>query len=375
VFGYNAALTPFSKYPGKFLTAVFRTKAGSIGEAAQLRTLAPLWLGSMLGWEWLVQKAELFGTPLRWANYPTNATQLEIDAITEALINMGTASWGAFPTGTNLQLFHGSVPGVAGPNDPSERLMAMADRACDIMFLGQNLAVEGSGATGKAATQVHREVELDLFESYADFIADIINTQLIPELIGLNWGNKDELPFVQVELPRPKQEQELADRDKTLFLEMGLPVSLQYLYERHKIPTPDADAELFVPVSPFGIPTAKPADPAAPAPDPAAPTAAKGCGCGCAAPSTALSASSESGQSFAERAAKAYATFSGEVLQAEANGEYLVWDATLDAVTTALCQGRHGRRWGDGWLTPPPAHFNCRSVLIHVPKADYKAPS
>ena len=62
-------------------------------------------------------------------------------------------------------------------------------------------------------------------------------------------------------------------------------------------------------------------------------------------------------------------------MQAEANGEYLVWSTILDTQTTALCRARDGRRWGDGWLTPPPAHHNCRSVLIRVPKADYQAPT
>ena len=247
VSSLNSQLVPFANYPGKFLIGVFQSKSGAIGESAQLRALAPLWLGHMLGWEWLVQKAELFGTPLRWANYPTTATQAEIDAITAALRNMGTASWGAFPQGTNLQIMQGTTSGVSGPNDPSERLMAVADRACDIMLLGQNLSTEQNGQGSRAATEVHREVELDLYESYAEFIVAIINDQLIPQLIALNWGAADEIPFVDVEISRPGRDQEMAARDKTLFVDMGLPVSLQYLYERHKIPSPSPSEALFIP--------------------------------------------------------------------------------------------------------------------------------
>ncbi len=243
----NSQLVPFASFPGKFLTGIFRSKSGALGETAQLRALAPLWLGHMLGWEWLVQKAELFGTPLRWANYPPTATPAEIDAITTALRNMGTAAWGAFPQGTNLQLIQGSMPGVAGANDPSERLMSLADRACDIMLLGQNLTIEHNGQGSRAAAQVHREVELDLYETYAEFLVSILNDQLIPQLIAFNWGHADEVPFVEVEIPRPAREREMAARDKTLFVEMGLPVSLQYLYERHKVPSPSPSEALFIP--------------------------------------------------------------------------------------------------------------------------------
>jgi SPP1 gp7 family putative phage head morphogenesis protein len=88
----------------------------------------------------------------------------------------------------------------------------------------------------------------------------------------------------------------------------------------------------------------------------------------------ALSASSESAQELAARQAAAQAAFPQQVAEANANDEYLVWDATLDDRTTPLCQGRHGRRWGDGWFSPPPAHYNCRSVLIRVPKAGFQPP-
>jgi phage gp29-like protein len=364
---FNSQLVPFAKHPGKFLTGIFQSKSGALGEAAQLRALAPLWLGHMLGWEWLVQKAELFGTPLRWANYPTTATQVEIDAITSALRNMGTASWGAFPQGTNLQIMQGTTPGVSGPNDPSERLMGIADRACDIMLLGQNLSVEHNGEGSRAATQVHREVELDLFETYAEYIVAVLNDQLIPQLIAQNWGTADEVPFVEVEITRPEREQEMATRDKTLFVDMGLPVSLQYLYERHKVPSPAPSEALFQP--------AKPITPAPPSPSsgnrpPSAQTSAA-CTCGCGTP---IDAASESASSLAGRQAAAESAFPQQLAEAEAAGDYLVWDAVLDGRTTEVCLGRHGHRWGDGWFSPPPAHYNCRSSLIRVLKAAYQPP-
>jgi phage gp29-like protein len=359
------SLTPFSAHPHKFIIGIFRSKSGALGEAAQLRCLAPLWLGNMLGWEWLVQKAELFGTPLRWANYPATATQSEIDAITAALRNMGAAAWGAFPQGTNLQILQGSVPGVSGSNDPSERLLSLADRACDILFLGQNLTSEMNGEGSRAAAQVHREVELDLYETYAEFIVSILNEQLIPALIELNWGNLEEMPFVDVEINRPARDEEMARRDKLLFQEMGLPVSLQYLYERHRIPAPDPGDALFQP--PTAITDNRPPT-----------TASPSCSCGCASISgqcgSAVSARSETALELAARQHAAIEAFPAQLAAAEAAGDYLVWDSVLDDNTTQICRDRHGRRWGDGWFAPPPAHYNCRSTLIRAPKSTYAPP-
>lgn len=350
----------FGDYPGKFLVGVFRSKSGPLGEGAQLRALAPLWLGHMLGWEWLLQKTELFGSPIRWATYPTGATQAEIDTLVSMLRNMGTAAWGAFPQGTQLQLQQGTIPGVAGPSEPSERLMALANRACDLLFLGQNLTSEQSGQGARAAAQVHREVELDLYENYAAFLVDIINDQLIPNLIQLNWGNRDELPFVEVEIPRPNRDQEKADRDKLLFGDLGLPVSLQYLYERHKVPAPAKGDALFQRPKPVAV--------AAPS---AASPKATSCACGCDAP---INATSESAAELAARQQAAANALPGQIAAAEAVGEYLVWEAVLDNRTTSDCSARHGRRYGDGWFNPPPIHYNCRSTLIRVPKDQYKAP-
>ena len=370
----NSQLTAFDRYPDKFLVGIFRSKSGTLGETAQLRTLAPLWLGHMLGWEWLIQKAELFGTPLRWANYPTTATQAEIDAITAALRTMGTAAWGAFPQGTNLQIMQGSTPGVAGPNDPNERLLWLADRACDILLLGQNLSSEINDQGSRAAAEVHREVELDLYETYAEFIVSVLNEQLIPALIRQNWGNIDEVPFVEVEIPRPQRDEEMARRDKLLFQDMGLPVSLQYLYERHRVPSPDPGGALFQGTKSTPAGSAKLTPPAeaklslsphtAQIPTPVTP-------CACSHP---VDAKSEGAAELAARQQAAIEAFPAQLAAAEAAGDYLVWHATLDDLTTEICRTRHGHRWGDGWFLPPPAHYNCRSVLIRVPKDSFTAP-
>jgi len=346
----------FSDFPHKFLVGVYGAKAGPLGEAAQLRALAPLWLGRMLGWEWLLSRAELFGLPIRWATYDPSATADQIAAVNYMLANMGTAAWGSFPAGTKLELLSGATPGVAGPNEPTERLMSLADTACDRLFLGATLTSTHGNSGSYAMASIHREIELDLYENYAAYVIDVLNNQLISSIVALNWGNAEELPFLEVELQRPAKDQALAERDRLLFQEMGLPVSNQWLYERHKIPPPGPDDVLFAPQSRGGAST----------------MSARLSSIGT---DSAIHAVSESTASLLTRQASSRALLERLLPLAESMNHVVVWSAVLDERTTDYCRQMNGRAYGDGWTVPPPAHHNCRSTMTLVPADDFNPPA
>lgn len=350
----------FSEFPHKFLVGVYGAKQGPLGEAAQLRTLAPLWLGRMLGWEWLLSRAELFGMPIRWATYDPASTTEQIAAVNNMLANMGTAAWGSFPAGTNLEILAGATPGVAGPNEPTERLMSLADTACDRLFLGATLTTTAGDRGSYAMASVHREIELDLYENYAAYVIDVLNNQMIPAIVALNWGEPTELPFLEVELQRPAKDQAIAERDRLLFQDMGLPVSSQWLYDRHKVPPPGPDDVLFAPRAP--TPAAEPT-----AGRDASPRHPFSCG--------SVQAFSESTESLRSRQKTAQALLDQLLPLAEATGYRVVWTSILDDQTTDYCRQMNGRAYGDGWTEPPPAHHNCRSTVTLVPTGLYVAPT
>lgn len=51
------------------------------------------------------------------------------------------------------------------------------------------------------------------------------------------------------------------------------------------------------------------------------------------------------------------------------------WSSTLDGRTSIVCAGRDGQiRPVGGWGGQPPAHYNCRSVLVPVVKKQYTIP-
>jgi phage gp29-like protein len=359
----------FAAYPHKFLVGVYRAKSGHIAETAQLRSLAHLWLGRMLGWEWMAHKAELFGIPLRWATYDPAAPQTQIDQISDMLRNMGTAAWGAFPQGTDLQILNGNTPGVAGSSEPTERLMYLADRACDLLFLGQTLTSEEGNRSGSYALgNVHREVELDLYENYAAYVIDVINNQLIPSIIELNWGNSEELPFLEVELNRPEKDKQIVERDKTLFVDMALPVSKQWLYDRHKVPAPGPSEDLFSPTPnpnpPGGTTSPRPelaegVSSAKSASSESASKSSSALSAHSAVNHSCVHAASESTAALNARRLAAYIDFFELLSQTDLSTHDLVWTSG----DCPVCAPLNGTTFPDGWTAPPPLHHNCDCVI------------
>lgn len=361
----------FASYPNKFLVGVYRAKSGHIAEGAQLRALAHLWLGRILGWEWMTHKAELFGLPIRWATYDPSAPQTQIDQVSDMLANMGTAAWGAFPAGTELQILNGSQPGVAGSAEPTERLMALADRACDLLFLGQTLTTEeGSAGSGSYALgNVHREVELDLYENYAGYVIDVINNQLIPSIVQLNWGEDTELPFLEVELNRPAKDKQLAERDKLLFHDMALPVSKQWLYDRHKVPAPGPSEDLYRP-SPRGEPLEASGE-VGPTPAKSSPPSQGGVtglpgGGGSDHPASTIDhrgcvhAASESTESLHKRQRQSRGRLYDLLLKTDLTTHDLIWTGG----DCPICAPFNGTAFGESWTSPPPLHHNCDCAIV-----------
>ena len=95
-------LTPFPA--DRVIVAKCKTKSGSILGGALLRPLVWWWCAANFSADWLLNFAQIFGVPLRWATYDPTAAQETVDRICNMLQNMGSAGWAAFPTtGTALE--------------------------------------------------------------------------------------------------------------------------------------------------------------------------------------------------------------------------------------------------------------------------------
>lgn len=224
----------------QFICSVRKSHKGHATVAAPLRALSQYWLAETYGLKWLLGYAQIFGIPLRIANYTDNADLAKIEGM---LKNLGSASWAALPDGAKIDIKEAST---AAGNLPQKVLMDNANKACDIFLLGQSLTTDVGDSGSRALGDIHGDVRIDKLQAVADFCEDAINCQLVESIIRLNFGDNGNAPRVSIEIPRPKNEKGLVDRDKVLHVDMGLPVAVDELYARHGVKKPEEGAELFV---------------------------------------------------------------------------------------------------------------------------------
>lgn len=220
--------------PHKFLVGIHKARAGSAMGNALLRPLAWWWCAANFASDWLLNLAQLFGLPFRWANHDPNASQETVDAICNMLQNMGSAGWAAFPAGTTMEL---KDAGKSGDSSPQGDLLDRADRYARMLILGQTMSgsQDASKGGGKAFGSVEAGVKDERIDAAAKYVAKVVNSQLIPFIVELNFGDTDECPCIDL-VPDQEAGQSEATRDETLSRMM--PIGTEYLRSKYGVPKP-----------------------------------------------------------------------------------------------------------------------------------------
>lgn len=230
----------------RFLLAINSGHPGHQSIAAPLRALTGYWLAATFGLKWLLQFSQLYGVPFRWANYSDPNDKAKVCSMLETI---GSSGWGAFPENTKLNFVDASK---SASSLPQKELIEMADRQCDTFILGQTLTTDVGSSGSRALGEVHEGVRSGVIEGVAEFVADILNEQMLPSLIQLNYGDASEIPTIRADFERSRNEKEMAERDRVLFKDMGLPVEKSWLHERHRVPAPDPESDDLFQPSPDG---------------------------------------------------------------------------------------------------------------------------
>ncbi len=228
-------LTPFPD--NKFLIAMHKASGGSPLGGALLRPLAWWWCAANFSSDWLLNLAQVFGLPFRWASYDPNASPETLATLDIMLQNMGSNGWARFPAPTTLEYIEMGKSG--SDHSPQGELLDRADRYARSLILGQTMT-GNHGTTGKGGGQafgkVEEEVKSDRVDAAGKFAVQVINQQLVPSILLLNFGDTDEMPTLKF------LEDEVADlteaqRDKTL-ADAGLEIGVDYLRKKYDIPEP-----------------------------------------------------------------------------------------------------------------------------------------
>ncbi len=226
----------------KFLIGIHKAKSGTALGGSLLRPLAWWWCAANFSADWLLNLAQVFGLPFRWANYEPMAPQATVDAICTMLQNMGSAGWAAFPAGTTLELKEASKQG--GDHSPQGELLDRADRYARLIILGQTMSgsQDASKGGGKAFGSVESDVKARRINAAAKYACTVLNTQLIPSILVLNYGDSDEAPCVRL-LEDEEGDLAQAQRDQVLAA-AGLEIPKSFLRKKYGLPAPSEGEEV-----------------------------------------------------------------------------------------------------------------------------------
>lgn len=234
----------------KFLCGICRSKSSHVLSAARLRSLAWWWAASNFAGSWLLNYAQLFGVPMRWATYPAGADTALIAKVDEVLDEFGSSSWASFPEGTELTILDSNKTAGSSPQDG---VLDRANEYCDLLILGQTLTGSTDGIGSQALGRVHERVKGDVLRAATDWAATVINHQLIPYILELNYGDRIEAPEISGRPETINDQVQDANRDAIL-LGAGMQLPKEWLYARHGVPLPKDGEEMVGQPSPPAFP-------------------------------------------------------------------------------------------------------------------------
>lgn len=170
---------------------------------------------------------EMFGMPIRIAK-TTSRDEKDNDRIENMLENMGAASWGLFPDGTEVQLIESSRGDAFNVYD---KRIDRANSEISKGILNQTMTIDSGSSLSQS--EVHLEVFNNVVEKDADFLRDIINDKLIPlmckhgfPLENYRFAWDDAIDF---------SVQDMKDVESML-LNAGYEIDAQYFIDKYNIP-------------------------------------------------------------------------------------------------------------------------------------------
>lgn len=224
-----------------FIVSIIKQKSGHPLNSSLLRILGFIWAAQNYNWEWFLNLAQIFGSPIRWATYdPTNKSLLGL--VTQMLQQMGSMGFAAFPEGTKLELKEGVQN---ARENPQKLIIDMSDQIVDIVILGQTLTSSQGDRGSQALGKVHKGVRDEKIQASAGRSAKILK-QLLRAICIKNFGDDSQCPSFA---PSAKQGKNTLEKAETfqIVLQSGAPIPRQHFYDQLDIPVPAPGEEVILP--------------------------------------------------------------------------------------------------------------------------------
>jgi phage gp29-like protein len=217
------------------------SKSGLPVRGGIARAAAWHYLFKNIAWKDWVSFLEKFGMPLRLGRYDNGETEENKQIMLNALASLGSDAAAMFPKTMEVEFVDGKQG--AAPNDLWKALIDTCDEYLSKVVLGQTNTTDAkSGGLGSGQANVHREVEESIERSDARRLSATLNRDLVVPMVMLNRGPRTKYPKIRIGRPDPV-DVEAMGKAASIFVPMGMKVSMAKMREASGLPAPETDDE------------------------------------------------------------------------------------------------------------------------------------
>jgi phage gp29-like protein len=227
--------------PRKFITFTYGDSDNPYGRGLGQRIWWPVWFKKNGIKFWMIF-LEKFGMPTVKGKYPSGTDKAMQDRLMEAIEAIQTDTGIKIPDSMDIEFLEAARAGTAS----YESLCEYMDKQISKAVLGQTASTEGTpGKLGNDKLQ--GDVLQAGIEADADLLDGCFNDNLIKWIVDYNFPGVTVYPKIKTYAHAKPDLTAQSAIDKTLIVDIGLPVTKNHLYETYGIPVPQEDDELVVP--------------------------------------------------------------------------------------------------------------------------------
>lgn len=227
----------------KFICFTYGSSDNPYGRGLGQKLWWPVWFKKNGIKFWLIF-LEKYGMPTAVGKYPSGTPPEQQQELLDAIEAIQNETGIKIPEGMAIDLLEATRQGKV----TYETLCEYMDKQVSKAVLGQTATTEGTpGKLGNEEAQ--GEVRQDILKADADLLCECLNDTLIKWIVDYNFPGVTDYPKLWIRTEAEKDLKALAERDKTLTKDIGVPVGKRYFYETYAIPEPEEEEEL---VSPQG---------------------------------------------------------------------------------------------------------------------------
>ena len=172
---------PFPR--GKFIVALNPNGPDHPMRAARFISLVGWFGAAKWGLPWLMKYCQVFGLP--WRKFTVGSEEDKAAKLAELAANPVISDTVVFGE-ENVEIINAAA---SGASIPQAEILRLAENACHKLILGQTLTSDTSADGGSLAqAKVHAGVMADEVMYVGNYVCEVLNQQLIPEIVRANFG-------------------------------------------------------------------------------------------------------------------------------------------------------------------------------------------